>query len=171
MRTRIRKNKDDEIVEPNVLPVMNVMFLLIPALLLAMETASMASISVTAPRTSNLPSPETATPAKDLHFKVQINSDGFALEAEGQPLDPIVATYQSDGTSIYDFAALEASARELKSTAPEHIKVEITAERDIEYGVLISAMDALRGTDCKLAGTGEVAPKACYFWAPIIESH
>ena len=171
MQTRIRNNPDDEIVRPNLLPVMNVMFLLIPALLLAMETASMASISVTPPRTSNLPSPKTTTPATDLRFKVQINSDGFALEAGGQPLDPIVATSAGDGASVYDYAALEASARELKNTAPEQIKVEISAEQDIEYGVLISAMDALRGSDCKLAGAGEEAPKGCYFWAPVIESH
>ena len=47
-----RKKKDQEIPveEANVLPVMNIMFLLIPALLLAMEVASMPASSTACPR-------------------------------------------------------------------------------------------------------------------------
>ena len=171
MRTRIRKQNEEEIAEANVLPVMNVMFLLIPALLLAMETASMAGIAVTAPRTSSLPGPETATPKDPLNLKISVNADGFVLEAEGQTLDPIAATRDPDGSTRYDFAALEATARELKATAPDEVKVRITAENDVEYANIIAAMDALRGSDCKLAAAGEEAGAGCYFWAPVIDSY
>jgi biopolymer transport protein ExbD len=43
---RKKKADDDENTDPNVLPVMNIMFLMIPALLLAMEIAKMAAVAV-----------------------------------------------------------------------------------------------------------------------------
>ena len=44
-----KRYQEDEIVA-DLLPVLNIMFLLIPALLLAMEFASMASINVSPPK-------------------------------------------------------------------------------------------------------------------------
>ena len=41
-----RKKMEEEEIQANLLPVMNIMFLLIPALLMAMEFASMASKTV-----------------------------------------------------------------------------------------------------------------------------
>jgi biopolymer transport protein ExbD len=164
MRTRIRKNEEVEVT-------VNTLCLLIPPRWLAMETASMAAISVTAPRTSTLPGADDPTTKEKLGVKVRVNSDGFVVEAQGQALDPISATRRADGSTRYDFAALEATARELKATAPEEIRVRVTAENDVEYADLIAAMDALRGSDCKLGGAGEEASPDCYFWAPVIESH
>jgi biopolymer transport protein ExbD len=157
--------------EANVLPVMNVMFLLIPALLLAMETASMAAINVQAPRSSPLPSPTTTTPKDKPSLKVQLNTDGIVLEVEDHKMDPIFATREADGSTTYDFAALEGKAKELKLQFPDDPKVRISAEMDVEYADLIGAMDALRGTDCKTAGEGEDVGKNCYFWAPTIDSY
>ena len=45
-----RKKFEEEEIEANLLPVMNVMFLMIPALLMAMEFAQMASINVSPPK-------------------------------------------------------------------------------------------------------------------------
>ena len=45
-----RKKFEEEEIEANMLPVMNVMFLMIPALLMAMEFAQMASINVSPPK-------------------------------------------------------------------------------------------------------------------------
>ena len=45
-----KSDMDDGEVEANLLPVMNVMFLLIPALLLAMEVARFAAVTVTPPK-------------------------------------------------------------------------------------------------------------------------
>ena len=39
--------------------------------------------------------------------------------------------------------------------------------------IIVSAMDAMRGTDCKLLAAmqaGEEVPKECLFWQPIVEA-
>ena len=77
-----RREEEEETVQADMLPVMNVMFLLIPALLLAMEFASMAQIPIQTPKFTGLPSttPPTA-PKQQLEFKVIIGSDGFETVA------------------------------------------------------------------------------------------
>ena len=50
MARRRKKNAEEGEVEANLIPVMNVMFLLIPALLLAMEVARFAAINVSPPK-------------------------------------------------------------------------------------------------------------------------
>ena len=162
---------DDEPAEANVLPVMNVMFLLIPALLLAMETASMAGIRVHAPRSSPAPSPTTTTQKDDIGLKVRVNQDAIVIEAQGHSFAPLAAIQRPDGSHSYDFAALEATAKELKAQVPQDARVRISAENDVEYQHIIAAMDALRGTDCKSHAAGETVPAECLFWAPTIDAY
>ena len=79
---RVRNNEEIEVEEANVLPVMNIMFLLIPALLLAMEVASMAAIAVSPPKFAAAPSEkkeEEKKEEKPLKFKVFILDDGFRV--------------------------------------------------------------------------------------------
>ncbi|MFY0539645.1 hypothetical protein [Nannocystis pusilla] len=56
MRCAKRKKFEEEEIVADLLPVMNVMFLMIPLLLAAMEYASFASINVSPPR-SRPPAP------------------------------------------------------------------------------------------------------------------
>jgi biopolymer transport protein ExbD len=85
-----RKKKSGEIPveEANILPVMNIMFLLIPALLLAMEVASMAAIVVSPPKFAAAPPKEEQKKEeekeKPLKLKVFIMDEGFRLQASGQ---------------------------------------------------------------------------------------
>jgi biopolymer transport protein ExbD len=81
-----RKQFEEEEVQANLLPVMNIMFLLIPALLLAMEFASMASINVSPPRfTRDTTDPKPVDPSKKpLNLKVFVLEDGFRVSADGQ---------------------------------------------------------------------------------------
>ena len=58
MARKKRSEGEIEVEEANVLPVMNIMFLLIPALLLAMEVASMAAIVVSPPKFAAAPPKE-----------------------------------------------------------------------------------------------------------------
>jgi hypothetical protein len=50
--------------------------------------------------------------------------------------------------------------------------VNITAENGIEYGTIVRSLDALRGSECSLAGAfmGESVPAECYFWTVVVES-
>ena len=46
----------------------------------------------------------------------------------------------------------------------------LSAENTIPMQILISAMDAMRGTDCKTPAAGEDIPPECYFYTPIVEA-
>lgn len=159
----------DAVVQADLLPVMNIMFLLIPALLMAMEFASMAEINVAPPKmcASCGESDPDKPVEKPLAFKVMIRSDGF------------VATTQSGGKSEIplrsgelDFAALADTSRTLKSAHPTEVTVTVSAENDVPMAKLVQTLDTLRGDGCKLAGVrnGEQPGPQCMFFAPVIES-
>lgn len=187
---RVRKNEEIEVEEANVLPVMNIMFLLIPALLLAMEVASLAAIAVSPPKFAAAPSDQKEEEKKDekpLKFKVFILEDGFrvttASQQEGADAGksqdssaPSIALLKPSAPltdfSRYDYAALEAKAKELKEAASHETVVTITAENSIPMQVLINTMDAARGTQCKLVMVkeDEPMPPECYFYQPIVEA-
>jgi biopolymer transport protein ExbD len=169
--------REEEAAEPNVLPVMNIMFLMIPALLLAMEIAKMAAITVSPPQraVSAEQKPIEDPPEKPLDFKVLIQDDGFRISTAGEP-DPTgpipLAKPNAPMTDYerYDYAALEAKAREIKQGAKHETVVEFSAENHIPLQVLTSAMDAVRGSDCKALTVkdGEPLPEECLFIQPII---
>mgnify|MGYP001218510967 CR=1 FL=1 len=196
-----RKKKDEEIPveEANVLPVMNIMFLLIPALLLAMEVASMAAIVVSPPKFAAAPPKEEQKKEeekeKPLKLKVFIMDEGFRLQASGQQdgaeagkevdsSKPTIPNRQPTEECMagreeyreyckYDFPKLEAKAKEYKSRAKKEQVVTISAINTVPMQVLVQTMDAMRGSECKLLKAmkaGEEIPPECYFWQPIIEA-
>jgi len=187
---RVRKNNEVPVEEANVLPVMNIMFLLIPALLLAMEVASLAAVAVSPPKFAAAPSEkkeEEKKEEKPLQFKVFILEDGFRVTTAAQQEGAEAGKAQdSSGPSIplakpgsdltdydrYDYMALEAKARELKAKAKHETVVTISAENNIPMAVLIKTMDAVRGTDCKLlmVKEDEPLPEECLFYQPIVEA-
>jgi biopolymer transport protein ExbD len=81
-----RKKFEEEEIEANLLPVMNVMFLMIPALLMAMEFAQMASINVSPPKfaAAAQQKEEQKKDEKPLNLKVFVMEDGFRVSADGQ---------------------------------------------------------------------------------------
>jgi biopolymer transport protein ExbD len=187
---KYRKKVEVEVEEANVLPIMNIMFLMIPALLLAMEIASMAAIAVSPPKFSAAPSekpPEEKKEEKPLNLKVFILEDGFRISTASQQEGAEAGKSQDSSKPTipakpgkpeeydrYDYAALEAKAKELKEAHGSETVVTISAENSIPMQVLISTMDATRGTECKLNafqnGTIDAPPPECLFWQPIVEA-
>jgi biopolymer transport protein ExbD len=184
-----RKKMEEAEVEANLLPVMNVMFLLIPALLLAMEVARFAAVVVTPPKFAAQADEkkEEKKEEKPLNLKVFIMEDGYRVSAQGQqqgaeagksadsnkPTIPLAkAGAPLDDYERYDYAALEAEAAKYKSLFAHETVVTISAENSIPMQSLIQTMDALRGTDCRLlkAMQGEEIPPECYFWQAIVEA-
>ena len=169
MAKKRSNNLWDAVVQADLLPVMNIMFLLIPALLMAMEFASMAQINVSPPKmcaTCGEPDPNKPK-TEPLAYKVMIRSDGF------------VATSQSGGKSEIplrsgelDYAALADATRSLKSAHPDEVTVMVTAENDVPMDKLVRTLDTLRGDGCKLGGVrnGEQPGPQCMFYSPVIES-
>lgn len=186
MPRRARKDEPVEIVEANVLPVMNIMFLLIPALLLAMEVASMAAVAISPPKTtiSKATDPDPPIDEKSLKLKVFILSDGFRISSAEQqqgaevgksvdsrePTIPLATpNAPADDYYRYDYAALGAMALDLKSAYPHETVVTVSAENDIPAQVLINTLDALRGTDCSSSTTDD-EPNTCLFFHPVVEA-
>ena len=191
MARRRKKNAEEGEVEANLIPVMNVMFLLIPALLLAMEVARFAAINVSPPKFAAQSEQKEEDKKKDekpLNLKVFVMSDGYRVSASGQqagaeggksadsnkPTIPL-AKPGSDLKDFdrYDYAALEAKAQEYKRLFPHETVVTISAENDIPLQAIIKTMDALRGGECKLMNAvsgNEEVPAECLFWSPIVEA-
>ncbi len=170
-RARKRKKGDPE-VEANLLPVMNVMFLLIPALLLAMEIAPFTAVPVHAPKFSDL-APSAEPPTKEpLRLQVQVRADGFSARYGSSPKSEREVEIPLGADGRHDYAALEQRAAELKALFPEDSVVNVSAEGSIDYGTLVQSLDALRGRECSLAGAlvGEQEPSDCYFWSVIVQS-
>lgn len=184
-----RKKLEEVEVEANLIPIMNIMFLLIPALLLAMEVASFAAVNVSPPKFAAQANKkeEKKKDEKPLNLKVFIMEEGYRVSAEGQQLGadagksadsarPTIPLAKSgapmDDYERYDYAKLEATAKKLKTAHPNDTVVTVSAENNIPLQVLITTMDTLRGTDCKLlkAMQGEEIPPECMFWQPIVEA-
>jgi biopolymer transport protein ExbD len=165
---RCSKQKDTT-PEPDLIPVLGCMFLLIPALLLAMEVATMGSVTVSPPRyqASTGQDPGQEHPFR---FLVTVRNDGFLAKVG------YVRSTDDSGTEIevrgaeHDFASLESLAKELKHQYRDESRVTVTAESDIPLQTIVRTLDALRGRNCSFADASIEPGDECLFWDVVIES-
>ena len=122
---------------------MNVMFLLIPALLLAMETATMAAIAVSTPNFVSGAERGAPTTAPDLQFKLAVRDDGFVAEVNGERLDRLPLA-----GGLHDYGALDRLTAQLHARFATASRVEISAENEIDLATLVTTMETLRGPSC-----------------------
>lgn len=167
-----RKKDDDAEVEANLIPVLSTLFLLIPALLLAMEVAPFTSVRVEPPKFCNSAVSDDELPPERARLRVTVREDGFVARYGSSPESERTVDIPMGSDGEHDFAALEARAAELKAMFPDDAQVTLSAESSVEYRTLIESMDALRGRECSLAGAlqGEREPDGCYFWSVVVES-
>lgn len=152
----------------NLLPVMSVMFLLIPALLLAMEVIDARAINVTSPKfcVAATGDPEPPPQREPLSFKVRVLEDGFELSYRGA--DP-----GRDGPDLprvegkLDTAGLESIAAQLKRAYPHEVRVDVTAESTVPYRELVETIDAVRGAECSNPDQDQ---GGCLFPQPIVSA-
>ncbi len=173
MFKRSRKRAEDEEREANLIPVLSCLFLLIPALLLAMEIAPFTAVRVEPPKFSDMVAGKPNKPDKEpLRFRVHVRQDGFTARYGSSPESEreIDIPLADDGS--HDYTALEERASTLKALFPDDIQVDLSAESSIEYGTLVQSMDALRGHECSLKGAlyGEQEPPECYFYNVVVQS-
>ncbi|MCR9163320.1 MAG: ExbD/TolR family protein [Nannocystaceae bacterium] len=135
-------------LQVDLIPVLSCMFLLVPALLLAMEAANWASVPVSPPRFTQealgQPSPD-----EPRALRVEVREDGYALSLGPCPTcapDQVVALRGEDGLD-----GLREVARGIKASHPGVEQVYLSAEASISLQTLVETMDVLRGDTCSLA--------------------
>jgi biopolymer transport protein ExbD len=166
MFRRRRKDPVEKAGETQLLPVMNIMLLMIPALLLAMEVARLSAIAVVPPRVGPAEKGEPPT-TPDMPLRVFVAEDGFMLAVGEAPAELIPladATAPAGQPASYDFAALEARARTIKGAHPTG-GLHLDAEGSIPLQTVVATLDALRGSSCRLArlAPGEAPGPECVY--------
>lgn len=167
------KTRDEGSTETQLLPVMNIMLLLIPALLLAMEVARMGAIEVRPPMTTRTAGSEDPPPAKP-QLRVFIANDGFELSIGARGSAPptwIGLAAAAVAGDRHDYPALEAEAESLLRLGTVDPVVYLDAESDVPMATLVATMDAMRGARCSLSSvrSGEDAPTGCLFYDVVVE--
>lgn len=152
-------------LDVDLIPVLSCMFLLIPALLLAMEAANWSSIPVSRPQFANGDQEHHEEPRPEL--AVQVREDGFALTLRrcqgcGGPPD-VVGLEGEDGLD-----ALRSAAQNIKASYPSIESVSLSAEGTIRLETLVETMDVLRGSRCSLISGEESS--GCLFPGVIIDA-
>ncbi|MGH1346570.1 MAG: ExbD/TolR family protein [Nannocystales bacterium] len=135
-------------LEVDLIPVLSCMFLLIPALLLAMEAANWSSIPVSPPRHVATGDPGRPTDPL-LHLAVQVREDGFAVSLDrcaGCGDAPQVVGLEGDD----GLDGLREAAEGIKASYPSLEDVHLSAEGTIPLQTLVETMDVLRGSQCSL---------------------
>jgi biopolymer transport protein ExbD len=139
--------------EPDLIPVMNLVCLLIPFLLLTATFVQYAVIHVTSPRF--VPGPGQVETDPGLDLTVLVTDEGFTLSTRGRTLGtgPTVPVVHGPGRAGHDYASLTARLRQIKDDNEGESRINIGAERNIDYDIVVKVMDATRED-----GSGELFP-------------
>jgi len=150
--SRKKKHHHFGVHEPDILPLMNIMLMLVSAVISMTSHVPLGMISTEAQKLSTGAGPASATPPKqELAFAVFITENGFDFskfgkiykgEAPGKALIPKIQS--PAGELVYDFEKLREEAFKVKQEYKDETNVMITAAQTIEYGTVIRTMDALR---------------------------
>jgi biopolymer transport protein ExbD len=152
---RRRREEASGTQDHNLLPIMNIMLLLVPALLLAMEVARLSAIAVVPPRVG--PGVQGDPPTQDPALRVFVGEDGFVVavgEAPGERIPLAQSSGVAGDPASYDYVGLEQRARRVRDAYPQG-QLQLDAEGSIPLQTIVATMDALRGSQCR---PGQLAP-------------
>src|SRR5688572_27399280 len=142
----MRRERQGNMKDLDLVPIMNLVTILIPFLLLAAQFVTFAVIDTT------LPSPGTppdSPNSPELQLTLSITPEGFLVTGRDERLGangiaiPCVPAGCATPES-YDTASLANVAREMKARRPDEEQVVVVPASDIPYEVLVRAMDAAR---------------------------
>lgn len=168
MKKKRRPSPSGPEIEVDLIPVLSCMFLLVPALLLAMEAANWASIPVSPPQVAASATDHDTPTEPSPRLAVQVRSDGFAVSLRGRGRSTVDDADVIPRQDAYDFTALMGRAKAAKTNHPRMNEVLLSAEGDVPLQTLVETMDALRGESCDLS---EGTPKGdCLMWRVEIEA-
>ena len=154
-KNRRSRGGDEPFPEPDTLPLMNIIFMLILALLTMSAMLPLGFLSSEAQKlarggASGAPEREDKKP---LNLIVFITSTGFNFSVYGDvkmgEVDPatgrkralIPAIPGPNGEPMYDYKALQAKLIELKKLDDEELSMTITGDPEVKFDVVIQTMD------------------------------
>lgn len=159
---RVKEKPED----PFLIPIMNLVCLLIPFLLLTATFVSYAIINVNAPRFNQAAQQQQQPDRLPLNLTILVTDQGFTISAKGQSLTaegggvdasaasgPTVPKKRVGGEMDYDYDGLAKKIREIKDDNEDESQVNIGAEKNIIYEVIVKVMDFTRDDE-----NGELFP-------------
>lgn len=155
-----RKKDSDEAPPLNLVPIMNLVLILIPLLLLSVVFLEITVINVTMPQRT-LAAQQNPNQEPPQRLQLIISKEGFWLLKGDRPMPTIEACVGRGSQQVtvclknpdaqemvdrFDWLSLYNLLMEMKADPhwSEHQQIEIVAGADINFGVLVKAMDVTR---------------------------
>lgn len=143
--------------EPELLPIMNIIFMLILALVSMAALLPLGVLSSEAQKLSKGgPAQVEPDQKKPLQLIVFITETGFSFSVRGEnkmgPADPnkpsknlpLIPNKQTPSGPEYDFIAFKNKLIEFKGLDKEELSVTMTADPEVKFDVIIQTIDAAR---------------------------
>ena len=139
-----------------LIPIMNLVCMLIPLLLYGAVFIRYMTLTVNAPKITSAPAQQQPEQNEALNLTVMITDQGFHFKVNPKHRLPWMSQATetaSAGPDIpkkdddWDFDELNRKLKEIKENHREEPNIILGAEDDIEFDVLIKAMDFSRGTE------------------------
>jgi len=140
--------------EPNLIPIMNLMVILIPMLLLNYHFINLAMLNTSLPATGE-GGGEQQEKKKDekpkLNLTVSITLKGFTLAGAGGvlvkkdgPTIPVIGDNEEEQWKNFDYKKLNDMLLDIKKKYPYEKDIIIMPAPKVDYQTIISTMDAVR---------------------------
>lgn len=149
---------EEKFPEPDLLPILNIIFMLILALVSMAALLPLGVLSSEAQKISKGgPAAAEEKEKKPLNLIVFITENGFNVSVRGEvkmgekdpshparklPLIPNIPA--AGGESVFDFSGLQRKLAEFKALDREEEAMTLTADPEIKFDVVIQTMDASR---------------------------
>ncbi len=151
-----------------LIPIMNLVCMLIPLLLYGAIFVRFITLEVNSPKMSNAPAEQPPDAEQKLNLTVMITDQGFHFKVNPRYRMPWMSMATegsgSSGPDIpkkdddWDYDELNRRLKELKDNHREETQIILGAEDDIEFQVLIQAMDNSRGETTSENKKGDLFP-------------
>lgn len=145
--------REAEEVNPNLIPIMNLFTALIPFLLMSAVFYQMSVIQITIPVASSTGETDIAKEEDKITLNLQILPDRFELSAASDTMEPAklealratLKRVEGDEAKVKAmYAQISAAARKIKGNYISSDTVIVVPEPEINYEVIIGAVDAVR---------------------------
>lgn len=142
LKQAIGKDKRQEEVDVNIIPVMNIFLLLIPFLLLTAAFVQLAVVELSLPSLNKGQGQQTLERPQNLVLIIlAVKETGFQLKAQGFKFDPL-----NKVNNQYDYRQLIRQLKQIKQAHPYAEDILLSPDNKVKYDIIIKVMDRCRET-------------------------